>query len=493
MIKNDRGGIAETRFLTREDMQKIHEQTLLVLEHTGIGVDDEGALRMLADGGAKVDQQAKTVRFPADLIERCLASVPRRITLAGRNPERDFVLEPGGKMRTRNAGGMTQIHDPESGKIRSATLADVAEFCRLIDGLDHIDYVAPVYPSDAPPETLELYVLETMLSSTDKHINIRALTPRNLPYLVQMGEIVAGGKQQLKERPVISILEAPISPLKFPDVFIDALFLGGEYGIPVEICSMPNFGATGPLTVPGALLLSAAEHLATIVISQLAHPGAPLIWASRFAAMDMSSGITGMSVEGAVASAAAAQLATEHYDLICNLHGPATNSIIPDGESVFDECVGAYVTGFAGRPSVLCGAGSLGIGMTASFEELVVSNELHSVIRSVVEGFEVTDETLGADAIARVGIGGNYLTDDHTMKYLRARRHDSPFMKAKTGDSWASSGSKHWFELARERARAILKEHRPTPLDEQVAARLREVIQDAERAFGVKSSDGRGR
>jgi trimethylamine--corrinoid protein Co-methyltransferase len=486
MIRNDKGGIAEARFLTREGMQKIHEQTLIVLERTGIGVDDDAALQMLADGGAKVDRLTNTVTFPADLIERCLKTVPRRITLAGRNPERDFVLEPGCKMRTRNAGGMTQIHDSESGEVRNATLADVGEFCRLIDGLEHIDYVAPVYPSDAPPETLELYVLETMLANTDKHINMRALTPRNLPYIVQMGEVVAGGKEQLKQRPVISILEAPISPLKFPDVFIDALFLGGEYGIPVEICSMPNFGATGPITLAGALLLSAAEHLATIVISQLAHPGAPLIWASRFASMDMSTGMTGMSVEGALASAAAAQLATEHYDLICNLHGPATNSIIPDGESVFDECVGAYVTGFAGRPSVLCGAGSLGIGMTASFEELVISNELHSVVRRVVDGFEVTDETLGADAIARVGIGGNYLTDDHTMKYLRSRRHDSAFMKAKTGDTWASSGSKDWFELARERARAILKEHQPTPLDEGLAAKLREIIDDAERAFGVK-------
>jgi trimethylamine--corrinoid protein Co-methyltransferase len=486
MIRNDKGGIAEARFLTREGMEKVHEQTLLILERTGIGVDDDTALQMLADGGAKVDQQAKTVTFPAELVERCLATVPRRITLAGRNPDRDLLLEPGGKMRTRNAGGMTQVHDLETGNVRDAMLADVADFCRLLDGLEHIDYVAPVYPADAPSETLELYVLETMLASTDKHINMRALTPRNLPYIVAMGEVVAGGKEQLKERPVISILEAPISPLKFPDVFIDALFLGGEYGIPVEICSMPNFGATGPMTLAGALLLSAVEHLATIVISQLAHPGAPLIWASRFASMDMSTGMTGMSVEGAIASAAAAQLATEYYDLVCNLHGPATNSIIPDGESVFDECVGAYVTGFAGRPSVLCGAASLGIGMTASFEEAVISNELHSVVRTVVDGFEVTDETLGADAISRVGIGGNYLTDPHTMKYLRSKRHDSPFMKAKTGDTWASSGSKGYFEMARERARAILKEHQPTPLDEGVAARLREVIKDAEKDFGVK-------
>jgi trimethylamine--corrinoid protein Co-methyltransferase len=194
MIKNDKGGITEARLLSSEGMQKIHEQSLLLLEGTGISVDDDATLQMLGDGGAKVDQQAKTAKLPAELVEKCLEKVSRRITMAGRNPKRDFVLEPGGEMHTRNAGGMTQVHVPETGEIRSATLADVADFSRLLDALDNIDYVAPLYPSDAPPETLELYVLECMLSNTDKHINMRALTERNLPYLVAMGEIVAGGK-----------------------------------------------------------------------------------------------------------------------------------------------------------------------------------------------------------------------------------------------------------------------------------------------------------
>ena len=382
MIKNEKGGIGKARFLSKEGMQKIHEQALLILSGTGIKVDHDGALQMLGDAGADVDSQTKTAKLPADLVEQSLAKVPRKITLAGRNPERDFVLEPGGKVRTRNAGGMTQVQDLETGEIRTAVLGDVENFARLLDGLDDIDFVAPLYPSDVPPETVELQVLERMFSNTDKNINIRALTKRTFPYLIQMGEIVAGGKEQLKKRPVISILEAPISPLKFPDVFIDALFLSGEYGIPLTICSMPNVGATGPITLAGSLLLSAAEHLATIVISQLAHPGAPLIWASRFAMMDMSTGVTGMFVEAALVNAAAAQLATEHYNLICDLHGPATNSIVPDGHSVLEECIGGFVTGFVGRPSVLCGAGSMEIGLIASFEEAVISNEIFKVIRS---------------------------------------------------------------------------------------------------------------
>jgi trimethylamine--corrinoid protein Co-methyltransferase len=481
MIKNEKGGIGRARFLSKESMQKIHEESLRVLENTGISVDHDEALQMLGDAGADVDSKTRTVKIPPDLVEQSLPEVPRRITLAGRNPERDLLLEPGGKMHTRNAGGMTQVLDGETGEIRDAGLADLADFARLMDGLDNFDFVAPVYPSDVPSQTVELHVLAEMLSHTDKHISMRALTRRNLPYLVKMAEVVAGGKENLRKRPVISLLESSISPLRFPDVLIDTLYLGGEYGIPVVICPTPNVGATGPITLAGSLLLACAEHLATIVISQLAHPGAPLIWATRFAMMDMATGTSGMYVEAALVNAAAAQLATEQYNLICDFHGPATNSIIPDGRSVLDECIAAFVTGFVGRPSVLTGGGALDMGMIASLEEFVISNEIVGAVRRVIEGFEVDEDTLGYDAITRVGIGGNYLQDEHTFKYLRSKRFDPLFVKPQTKVSWRESGSKTMVEMARERAHAILEEHQPAPLDKKVAAGLRKVIEEAVR------------
>jgi trimethylamine--corrinoid protein Co-methyltransferase len=316
---------------------------------------------------------------------------------------------------------------------------------------------------------------------------MRALTKNNLSHLIKMGAVVAGGKEQLKKRPVISILESSIAPLRFPDIFVEVLVVCGEYGIPVEICSVPNIGATGPITLAGALLLATVESLAAIVVSQVAHPGAPLIWAPRFPLMDMSTGHTGLLADGVIVSAAAAQLAAEHYNLISDLHGPATNSIIPDGESIFEESLCAYVTAFAGNPSILCGAGALELGLIASHEEMVVTDEIFAVLRRILEGIEVSDERLGADAIARVGIGGNYLTDAHTMKYLRSERYQSPFVKPKTRDSWISSGSKSFVQRAREKALAMLQEHQAAPLDEIIAAEVREVIHKAEKDNSVVS------
>ena len=485
MITSRSGGINQVRFLTESDMQKIHEQSLFLLEKTGIGIEHKAGMELLEKGGAHVDYDKHTARFPAALVERCLAAVPRKITLAGRNPERDLVLEPGGTMCTRNTGGMTQIHDLETGEIRESVLSDTADFARLLDGLDNIDFIAPLYAADVPLEILELQVLETMMCNTDKHINIRALDKRTFPYLIKMAEIVAGSKDALKKRPVISILEAPISPLVFPDVFVESLLLGGEAGIPIEICSMPNVGGTGPITLAGSLLLSAVEHLATIVISQTACPGAPLIWASRFPALDMKSGNTGMLTEGAMVSAAAAQLATEHYNLICDLHGPATNAVNPEGESVFEECIGAFVTGFAGRPAVLCGAGGMELGIATSFEQLVISNEIFAVIRRIVDGFVVDDDTLAKDVIAQVGIGGNYLGEQHTIDHLRSERLNSDLLKPKTRAKWREEGSRGLVDLAREKARTILAEHQPAPMDAATLASLKKLVQTAQTEFNA--------
>ena len=472
MIRSTSGGIGNVRFLQDSDMQKIHEQALYLLENTGIGIEHQAGMEMLENAGALVDYEKKTARFSASLVKKCLASVPRKITLAGRNPERDLILEPNGTMRTRNTGGMTQIHDLETGEIRESVLSDTADFARLLDGLDNIDFIAPLYAADVPLEILELQVLETMMCNTDKHINIRALDKRTFPYLIKMGEIVAGGKEALKERPVISILEAPISPLVFPDVFIESLLLGGEAGIPIEICSMPNVGGTGPITLAGSLLLSTVEHLATIVISQTGCPGAPLIWASRFPALDMKTGNTGMLTEGAIVSAAAAQLATEHYSLICDLHGPATNAVNPEGESVFEECIGAFVTGFAGR-----------LGIATSFEQLVISNEIYAVFRRVLDGFVVNDDTLGMDAIAQAGIGGNYLGEQHTLEHLRSERLNSDLLKPKTRAKWLEEGSKSLVDLAREKARTILAEHKPALLDDGTLASLKALVKQAHDEF----------
>jgi len=219
--------------------------------------------------------------------------------------------------------------------------------------------------------------------------------------------------------------------------------------------------------------------LATIVISQLRYPGAPLIWAPRFPAMDMSTGITGMLTEGALITAASAQMAVEHYHLICDFHGPATNSMVAGSESIFQECIAAFVTALAGRPAILCGAGALELGITASFEDLVIADDLFAVLERTIDGIIVNEDTLAAGAIADVGIGGHYLGHEHTLKHLRGNRLNSSLLKPKTREQWVEEGSPSLVKRAGDKAREILHHYQPEKLEERTERELSNIIHAA--------------
>lgn len=476
--------IAGSGLLSHEDMDMIHSQALRLLAEKGVEIDHLEGLEILQGAGAEVDFDTRMAAFPESLIMKGLEDNPKKIVLGARDPEKDCVLEPGGKLYSRNTGGMAHIRDMGAETVRDVNLEDVAEFTRLIDGLDYIDFVAPIYAEEVHPAARELHVLKAMVSNTTKHTNIRALDLRKLPYLAEAAIILSGGEEELRKRPQLSILEAPIAPLKFPDVYVDTLFLSGKYGIPVEVCSMPILGATGPITIAGNILLTIVEHLATFAVAQAAHPGTPVIWAPRYPSMDMATGFTGMTIEGALASAAAAQMITEYYNMVCDLHGPATNSIIADGKCALEEAFAGFTTAYLGGPAVLAGAGGLELGLVANFEDLVIANEIFGVIKRILKGFEVNEETLGREVIERVGVGGNYLTDTHTMQFLRSERYESDLIRPEVRAEWVNNGSVNFRENVRKKAQDILANHQPEPMDSVKLKALDDLIKNAQKEFG---------
>ncbi len=468
------------KILSEAEVVRIHERSLTVLEDTGIQVQHKAGLKTLEGAGATVDYATQKAKIPAELVARCLETVPSKFTLAACNPKKDCVIEPGGRPYSRNGGGSDYTLDLETGTFRPLLDDDMLDYFRLLDGLDYIDFVAPVYAHKLPVHVRDVLVMRALLDNTDKHIHMRAYTKETLKYLFRMAEIVAGGKAELKERPIVSLLESPISPLLFPEIIVDALWLCGEYGIPIELCCMPISGATGPITMAGSVLLFNTEFLGCVVISQLVHPGAPLEYAPRPMVMDMVTtvGLTG-SISGAMMSAAGAQLAA-YYNIPVSLHGPWTDSMTPDGQSVFERTYFAMMAALAGA-NVLAGSGMLQQGLTFSHIQLVIDDEINSTLLKVLRGFSVTEEHLGTDSIARIGPGGNFLIDDHTLKFLREEHYISHLLFRETREVWEAGGSKSFQERARERARAIIKEHHPNPLPEDISRALDDLVIDATR------------
>ena len=459
------------QYLSKNQVEMIHEGSLDLLEKTGIEVDHEAGLKVLAEAGAKVDFQEKRVRIPPGLVVRCLETVPDRFTLAARNPERDCPLVPGGTPFSRNGGGADFTIDLHTGEFRPMLSADVSSYFKLMDALDGISFIAPVFGHDMPVIGRDILMLREAFANTDKPIHLRAFSGETLKYMFEMAVIVAGSKEALKERPIVSLLEAPISPLKFLDVTVDALWLCGEYGIPLDVCVMPIAGGTGPMTMAGNVQLLNTEFLAGVVISQLAHPGAPLQYAPRPMAMDMRTGFSlAGSVELGMMAAAGAQMA-HFYNVPVSLHGPWTDSMTHDGQSTFERMYMTIMAALAGA-NVLVGAGMMQQSLVISYEQLIIDDEINRTAFRAVQGFEIDEERLGANVISKVGPGGNFVAEEHTLKYLRGERYVPSLLYRDSREAWEASGSKTFVARAKDRALSILEEHQPNPLPEDISKEL---------------------
>jgi trimethylamine--corrinoid protein Co-methyltransferase len=459
------------KYLSKNQVEKIHEGSLNLLEKTGVEVDHKAGLKALAEAGAKVDFHDKRARIPPDLVVRCLETVPDRFTLAARNPEKDCPLVPGGTPFSRNGGGADYTIDLKTGEFRPMLHDDVRSYFKLMDALDGISFIAPVFGHDMPVVGRDILMLREAFANTDKPIHLRAFSGETLKYMFEMAVIVAGSKEALKKRPIISLLEAPISPLKFLDVTVDALWLCGEYGIPLDVCVMPIAGGTGPMTMAGNIQLLNTEFLAGVVVSQLANPGAPLQYAPRPMAMDMRTGFSlAGSVELGIMAAAGAQMA-HFYNVPVSLHGPWTDSMTHDGQSIFERMYMTIMAALAGA-NVLVGAGMMQQSLVISHEQLVIDDEVNRTVFSAVKGFEIDEERLGTEVISKVGPGGNFVAEEHTLKYLRGERYVPSLLYRDSREAWEASGSKTFVERAKERAFSILQEHQPNPLPEDISKEL---------------------
>ena len=475
MGNNEGTEMSWIKILSDAEIEKIHERSLDLLEGTGIEVDHEEGLKALEEAGAKVDYEAKRARIPAEMVVRCLKTVPPGFTLAARNPERDCPLVRGGRPYSRNGGGADCTIDLETGEFRPLMIADMKSYYRLMDGLDGINFIAPVFGHDLPIVGRDIKMLHIAFNNTDKNIHLRCFGGETLKHMLEMAALVAGGKEELKKRPLVSLLEAPISPLKFLDVTVDALWLCGEYGVPLDVCVMPISGGTGPMTMAGNVLLFNTEFLGGVVISQLAYPGAPLQYAARPMTMDMRTGFSlAGAIENGIMAAAGAQMA-HYYNVPVSLHGPWGDSMTHDGQSTFERTYMTFMAGFAGA-NVLVGAGMMQQSLVISHEQLVIDSEINNTVVRALEGFEVDEQRLGMDAIARVGPGGNFVADEHTLKFLRGERYQPGLQFRNSREAWEAGGSKTFVERAKERAIAILREHEVTPLPEDVSKALDEYV-----------------
>jgi len=464
-----------TCFLTKGDLERIHLSTMNVLEKTGVKVDEENALKLLKDAGAIVDHKQKTAKIPRNLIEEMIQKARKRVTLCGRNPKYDVTLEQG-KVHVMTSSTGIKVLDLETGVARASTKKDIEDSARLADALDNIHlYSVIVSALDCPPEIMHLEEVDAMLNNTEKHIDTGGLGTIATRDIIRMAAAVAGGVDELKKRPILDLMQTPVSPLTHERKNTEGILECSKYEIPLIILNMAQAGGTAPITLAGTLVVNNAEVLSGMLIAFLANPKTPLVYGTCSIVLNQKASrvpsISGL-VEDGLLSAASSRLA-RYYGFPCVVGADFGHWSETDSRDLgILGALSAFLPALAGA-DVLYGVGLIDEAKTLSYEEMVVGDEVAGMLLRTVEGVGVSAETLAEEVIDKAGPGGNFLFEKHTLRNLRKELFIPDLIDRPRLEDVRRS--------AKEKARRIISTHRPEPLSKGVKQELRKIIKEASR------------
>ncbi len=461
------------RILDPGDIEAIDEATRTLLAQSGVDVHSPRARKALASLGAHVDGNGPRVRIPEETLDKALASAPREITLGSRDGQHDLRV-PDGVVHMATDGCGVNVLDFETGERRPSTTRDLAELTRVADALDVLDYQWPMsVAGDVPNEVHDLVEAATALENTTKHIQHEALSAEEARAIIGMAEAIRGGPEEVRRRPPVSSIQCPVSPLMLEEGSSEALMEFGAAGVPVAPMSMVLLGGSSPVDRASGLVVSNAEILASVCLSQAAAAGAPVFWSVASGPIDMRSGSFGAgSPEMAILSAAGAELA-RHYHLPSLVASLASDADTPGFQAGMEK-MGTGLAAMLAGPDTVSGIGGLDTDSTMSLEQLVVDAEIVSYIRSTIRPVDVSPESLHMDMLQRVGPAGNYLKEKHTLQHFREALWSSPLL-LREGYVEGRPAEARLRERARLRVSSILKEHRVPALDRDVHRRIWEL------------------
>jgi trimethylamine---corrinoid protein Co-methyltransferase len=463
--------------LSDQDVQRIHDAALAVLERTGVEIVESECRDIFAAAGARVDAARDRIYVPRRLVEQALATANRRVVLYSRDGSMDLDLS-GKRVHLGTGGAAVLVLDLETGHARHSCLRDLYDIGRLVDTLDNIHfYLRPVVARDLGNDDIDVNTFYACLSATRKHVMGGCYFPARVADIGRMGAIIAGGEDAFRQRPFLSFnLGWVVSPLRFAPETVETLTAAVRAGIPVSLVSAPLSGATAPASLIGTLVQVTAEELAGLVYVQLLQPGHPTLLGGMPLVTDLRSGaMIGGCAELALMNAAAAQLAHFYGLPIYNTCG-LTESKLPDAQAGFEKGLTTAVTALAGAQYNHHAAGMLESMLCVAYEAYVIDDDIGGQVMRLVRGLEVTDEALSVDVIDDVCSGGpgHYLGHEQTLRLMNSEYYYPHTADRGTRADWEAAGSLDMRERARRRAREILRTHFPAVVPPEVDDRLRQ-------------------
>ena len=464
------------RLFSEDDIERIHNATLDVLENTGVRFLSREAQGILGDAGARVRDDG-VVFFPAYLIERAIADTPAQWTRYPLDASLAPVRMGGDHFCVSPSSLILNVLDLETGAHRPGTIQDMRDYLRLGDALPNYAVNNPgVWAQDVPPPLFQAYYVAAIHFNTGKPApGGDILTKQNADDVMLLHEITLGDRKELGRKKTYHFTGCPVSALTWGENVI-SFIESAKLGAPVGLMPMPFAGSCHPVTLAGLIVQMNVEILAANVMVQAVNPGNPVLYQVFPGAMDMRAATHSFGCpETALVCAGGAQLA-RHYRIPVDTITGYIDSKVPDAQAGYEKMMVSLLPAMAGSNFISLYGGSLDFGETISFEQLVIDDEIVGNVLRCRQGIGVSEETLAVDVIAKVAHGGSYLMEEHTLAHFREEIFDARFADRRRRSAWQDDGAQDAATRARAKAKEILAAHHPSPIDEATKKELEKAI-----------------
>ncbi|MEM7301343.1 MAG: trimethylamine methyltransferase family protein [Pseudomonadota bacterium] len=464
------------RPLSDTDLQSVLAIAYRILSEIGMADVPERLEQLALDRGATLSAAGRLC-FSQSLMEEIVEGAAKSFTFFGRDAQHDFELG-GDKVYFGTGGAAVQTLDMDTGLYRSSTLQDLQDFTRLIDRLDNVSWFTRCCVATNIEDIfdLDLNTAYALLKGTQKPVGTSFTLGSHVDPIIDMFDMALGGEGRFAARPFCKAHISPvISPLKFGEDAWEVAVACVRRRVPINAIIAAQSGATAPATLAGMLAQTTAETLAALAMINLLEPGYPVIFSNWPLVIDLRTGaFSGGGGEISILNAAAAQI-SNHLGLPSGVACSMADAKAVDAQMGSEKAMSAVAAGLAGANMVYESSGMMASLLGASFEAFVLDNEMLSHVHRMIRGVEVTEETLGFDAIkAAVNGEGHFLGEGATLDAMQRDYYYPDLANRDEPRTWAESGAPDAWQRAREKAREILATHNPDYIPASADAAIRD-------------------
>ena len=469
------------QFLSEQEVQAVHDASMTILRDTGVAVHHAGVLELLAEAGAQIDRAHNIARLSERLVMDSVARAGKRYTLRGRSDEQVARFGYGDLVLLSSPGQFGWI-DMETGRRRAPTVTDAQNAIRLGDALPDLTIVgAMAIPGEVSPTYRDVFLTAELVKGTTKPTRAYVTNGRTARYVLEIYRAVAGGEASLRERPMAEAFLEPISPLQLPKDGLDVLIEFVRAGQTASIGPMAMASGTAPATLAGTLAQENAEVLSGLVVTQLLAPGTPVTYGGIPHIMDPRTSICSFgSPEQGLMAVAMVQIA-HFYGLPVYVNVGITDAKVPDAQAGIEKGATMVLGALAGADT-FGHAGICGTDHGGSLPWLLVDNEVMAYVKRITRGFEINSDTLATEVIQKVGPGGNYLAEEHTVRHFRNEIwFPGPAWARDAWEGWVEQGRTSMGDRAVAEVKRVLESHESEPIDGALAREIDRIVESARR------------